>query len=179
MDTLRLELGLSRIAAFELAACRSLQAHTGVVFQLLFAAVSRLGDGWVWVFSAALLLATDGAAALPAIGQMALAAAIGLPLYKLLKRGTRRPRPCAASPDPPVALVPALDLHSFPSGHTLHAVAFTLVVLGSYPALGWALVPFAALVAMSRLVLGLHYPSDVVAGAALGTGIGLLARAWG
>ena len=61
-----------------------------------------------------------------------------------------------------------MDLYSFPSGHTLHAVAFTLVALTYYPHLAWLLIPFASLVAMSRVILGLHYPSDVFAGALIG-----------
>ncbi|HYR36596.1 MAG TPA: phosphatase PAP2 family protein, partial [Burkholderiales bacterium] len=64
-----------------------------------------------------------------------------------------------------------LDAFSFPSGHTLHAVAFTLVALNYYPALAPTLVAFTLLTAGSRVVLGLHYPSDVLAGAALGAGI--------
>jgi undecaprenyl-diphosphatase len=61
-----------------------------------------------------------------------------------------------------------LDQFSFPSGHTMHAVGFSIVALSYHPELFWLLVPFAALVALSRPILGLHYPSDVVAGAALG-----------
>jgi undecaprenyl-diphosphatase len=61
-----------------------------------------------------------------------------------------------------------LDHFSFPSGHTLHAMAFSLVALFYYPHLAWLLLPFTLLVALSRVVLGLHYPSDVMAGAALG-----------
>ena len=66
-----------------------------------------------------------------------------------------------------------LDRCSFPSGHTLHAVAFTVVALAYYPQLAWLLIPFASFVAVSRVILGLHYPSDVVAGAVIGA---LLAR---
>jgi len=44
----------------------------------------------------------------------------------------------------------------------------SLVVLAYYPALFWLLVPFSVLVALSRVVLGLHYPSDVLAGATVG-----------
>jgi undecaprenyl-diphosphatase len=175
MFTIRLAPALSRFAAFELAACRSLQGRSGEPARRFFAVVSRLGDGWAWVAVAGLLLAVEGHGALAALADLALAAAIGLPLYKVLKRGTARPRPCAGGSAGTLALVPALDQHSFPSGHTLHAVAFTLVLTSHCPPLAWALVPFAALVAISRLVLGLHYPSDVAAGGALGAAIGLLA----
>jgi undecaprenyl-diphosphatase len=68
--------------------------------------------------------------------------------------------------------VAPLDAFSFPSGHTLHAVAFTLVALGYWPWLASLLVPFTLLTATSRVALGLHYPSDVIAGAALGAAIG-------
>jgi undecaprenyl-diphosphatase len=61
--------------------------------------------------------------------------------------------------------------YSFPSGHTLHAVAFTLVALAYWPWLAPLLVPFTLLTAASRVALGLHYPSDVLAGASLGAGI--------
>jgi undecaprenyl-diphosphatase len=61
-----------------------------------------------------------------------------------------------------------LDEFSFPSGHTLHAVAFTLIATANYPDLSLLLFPLAALIAASRLVLGLHYPSDVLAGGAIG-----------
>ncbi|MFP4516233.1 MAG: phosphatase PAP2 family protein, partial [Desulfovibrionales bacterium] len=61
-----------------------------------------------------------------------------------------------------------LDWYSFPSGHTLHAVSFTIVVMAYFPVLGLVLIPFSVLIALSRLVLGLHYPSDVLAGSCIG-----------
>jgi len=68
--------------------------------------------------------------------------------------------------------VPPLDEFSFPSGHTLHAVSFTIVALTWFPALAPLLVPFTVLVAASRVVLGLHYPSDVLAATAIGGVLG-------
>jgi undecaprenyl-diphosphatase len=64
--------------------------------------------------------------------------------------------------------VPPLDQHSFPSGHTLHAVAFSTIAVTEFHTLAWLLVPFTFLVALSRVILGLHYPSDVLAGAIIG-----------
>jgi undecaprenyl-diphosphatase len=132
-----------------------------------FAAVSRLGDGAFWyLLMAALLL--DGRAGLFAAAHLAATGALALLLYTCLKRWTRRPRPFAA--DLRIrAWVAPLDEFSFPSGHTLHAVAFSIVAIAHYPPLAWLLAPFTAAVATSRVVLGLHYPSDVLAATAIGT----------
>jgi undecaprenyl-diphosphatase len=61
-----------------------------------------------------------------------------------------------------------LDKYSFPSGHTLHATSFAIMLSQFEPQWIPIVVPFAALVAASRVILGLHYPSDVVVGAAIG-----------
>jgi undecaprenyl-diphosphatase len=88
----------------------------------------------------------------------------------MVKRSTGRQRPFQIVPSVIAGAAP-LDAFSFPSGHTLHAVAFTLVALRYYPSLVGILAAFTLLTAASRIVLGLHYPSDVLAGAALGAGI--------
>jgi undecaprenyl-diphosphatase len=135
-----------------------------------FRAVSRLGDGVFWYALILALLTAYGTAAIAPVLHMVAAGLTGTMLYRWLKAKTSRPRPyqvnraitCNARP---------LDQFSFPSGHTLHAVAFTTIAISYYPHLALLLIPFAFLVALSRMVLGLHYPSDVLAGAAIGAAI--------
>ena len=91
---------------------------------------------------------------------MIVAGLAGTLIYKWLKGATERPRPYQACPTI-CCLTAPLDRFSFPSGHTLHAVVFSLVATAYYPALGWLVWPFTALVAASRLVLGLHYVMEV------------------
>ncbi len=135
-----------------------------------FALASRLGDGVFWYVLMAALVAVDGMDGLAASAHMAATGVIALTLYKLLKRWTRRPRPFAS--DARIrAWVAPLDEFSFPSGHTLHAVAFSIVAIAHYPALAALLIPFTASVAVSRVVLGLHYPSDVLAALGIGTAL--------
>jgi undecaprenyl-diphosphatase len=143
-----------------------------------FALISRLGDGVFWYSLMTALPALNGWAGARASLHLLLTGAVALGLYRSLKGMTRRARPCSRAPGIK-ASVPPLDLFSFPSGHTLHAVAFTTVTLHYYPNLAWILIPFTLLVASSRVVLGLHYPSDVLVAAAIGWtlgqgGIGLL-----
>ncbi len=144
-------------------------AYAGI--RRYFATVSRLGDGVFWYALMGLLVLADGLGGLLAAAHMAATGAVALLLYKGLKRWTRRPRPFAA--DGRIrAWVAPLDEFSFPSGHTLHAVSFSLVAVAHYPVLVWVLVPFATSVAVSRVVLGLHYPSDVLAATAIGSMLG-------
>ncbi|MGZ8967505.1 MAG: phosphatase PAP2 family protein [Gallionella sp.] len=139
----------------------------------LFRCVSRLGDGLFWYALMAGLLLRYQLAALPAVLHMLIVATVGTLIYKFIKGKTLRPRPFNVYPAI-VCMGKTLDQFSFPSGHTLHAVAFSIIAIAYFPLLFWLVVPFALLVALSRPILGLHYPSDVLAGAALG---GLLALA--
>ncbi len=170
----RLSCHLSRISAREQALCLTFnRASQRRGVRRLFAAVSRLGDGVFWYGLMLALLLADGPAAAPAVVHM-LAVGVGcLALYKWLKGKTLRPRPFQVNRSISVT-VPPLDQYSFPSGHTLHAVGFTVVLLAYYPGLAWVAVPFTLLVALSRLVLGLHYPTDVMAGVLIGAAVASL-----
>lgn len=140
------------------------------VVQGFFAMISRLGDGIFWYALMLALALTGGARGALAALHLAATGLAALVLYRFLKRRIRRPRPCEADPGI-VARVAPLDRFSFPSGHTLHAVAFTIVACAWFPTLTVALVPFTILVALSRVVLGLHYPSDVLAAGVLGAAL--------
>lgn len=132
-----------------------------------FSLVSRLGDGLFWYMLMLALPLIYGSQGLIVSLQMVIFGMVGLSTHKWLKSRTVRERPFAAHPDILCGTAP-LDQYSFPSGHTLHAVLFTTVTLSTFPALAPVLLPFMALVALSRVILGLHYPSDVAAGAAIG-----------
>jgi undecaprenyl-diphosphatase len=133
----------------------------------LFRLASRLGDGVFWYTLMAALLLSYRGEALTAVLHMLAVGLIGTVIYKLIKGKTLRPRPFNVYPAI-VCVGKTLDQFSFPSGHTMHAVGFSIVAVSYFPALFWLVVPFAILVALSRPILGLHYPSDVLAGAALG-----------
>jgi undecaprenyl-diphosphatase len=138
-----------------------------------FRMVSRLGDGAFWYALMGLVAWLDKARGLDAAAHLAVTGGIATLVYRRLKRWTKRPRPFVADGRIQAWVAP-LDEFSFPSGHTLHAASFTLVALAYYPALAWLLLPFTLSVALSRVVLGMHYPSDVIAATFLG---GLIALA--
>ena len=164
----RLELNLERLRLWDLALCVRLNAAIRIVpVRRVFRLVSRLGDGMFWYALMLVLLAANGAGALIPVAHMAATGLVCTLLYKWLKSKTSRPRPFAVESAVHAGADP-LDAFSFPSGHTLHAVAFSAVAIAYYPILVVLLAPFTLLVALSRVVLGLHYPSDVLAGAALG-----------
>jgi undecaprenyl-diphosphatase len=133
----------------------------------LFRTVSRLGDGVAWYALMLGIALFGGARGWQAALHMAATGIVAAWLYRTLKHWTRRPRPFRAHHGI-VAHIAPLDEFSFPSGHTLHAVTFSLVALAWYPDLLALLLPFIALIAASRVVLGLHYPSDVLVASLIG-----------
>ena len=170
---------MARIDAAEYGLCRTL--NHGASFALprrIFQIASRLGDGALWyALILALPLLYGAAGVRPAI-VMALTGALGVALYTLLKRLFVRERPFITHTAIDPAAAP-LDRYSFPSGHTLHAVSFAWQASSHFPELGWVLLPLTGLIAGSRVVLGLHYPSDVLAGAAIGAALAALGMSVG
>jgi undecaprenyl-diphosphatase len=103
-----------------------------------------------------------------------LAAATGVALFMRIKRATNRRRPCAFEPHCWAKLLPP-DQFSFPSGHTITAFSVAVSLSLYYPGLAIGLLFCAASVPASRIQPGMHFLSDVVAGAAIGTGLAFAA----
>jgi undecaprenyl-diphosphatase len=102
-----------------------------------------------------------------ALGVFFFSFAVELTAYKLMKKVVKRPRPFRVL-DGFVHLIVPSDFFSFPSGHTAGAFVVALSVAHYYP---WLAIPaylWAGLVGFSRIYLGVHYPTDVLAGACLG-----------
>lgn len=165
---------IARFDAAEYGLCRSLNRGASfAVPRRVFQIASRLGDGLAWYALILVLPLIYGRPAVKPAIVMALTGALGVLVYALLKRLFVRERPFITHAAIDRGAAP-LDRYSFPSGHTLHAVSFTWQACAHFPELAWVLVPLAALIASSRVVLGLHYPSDVVAGAAIGAALAAL-----
>ena len=130
-------------------------------------AVSRVGDGWIWFAIIVWLWIAGGptgtSASVGAVG----VGAVNLVLYQIIKRWIARPRPYRTCPGI-CARARSLDEFSFPSGHTLHSAAFSVILTAYYPVSALFVWPLTLLIALSRIVLGLHYPSDVIVGALIG-----------
>ena len=135
-------------------------------------------SGW-WVKSVLIVAIALGAdlvsrSRLPVGALVATAAYFGaVGLSSWLKNVFDRPRPSVADPAVhPLVAVPHSS--SMPSGHATGAFAAAVAVGLVHPRLRRPLVALAALIALSRVWLGVHYPTDVLAGAALGTGVAVL-----
>jgi undecaprenyl-diphosphatase len=169
---------MARVDAADYGLCRRLNRGAALALpRRIFQIASRLGDGIVWYGLILALPLLYGAPAVQPAMLMALTGALGVAVYTLLKRVLVRERPFITHETISLAAAP-LDRYSFPSGHTLHAVSFTWQACAHFPELAWVLVPLAALIAGSRMVLGLHYPSDVLAGAAIGATLAVLGLAF-
>jgi undecaprenyl-diphosphatase len=139
-------------------------------------AATRGGDGGLWYALGLAVALYGGAQRFHALLAATLAVATGVGLFLELKRAFRRKRPCALVPHCWVDLLPP-DQFSFPSGHTITAFAVAFSVGGFYPAMLPGLLFCAVSIAASRIVLGMHFLSDVLAGAALGAILGAAAEA--
>lgn len=139
--------------------------------RLWMVAATRGGDGWMWYAVGLLVALFGGENRLPALASAGLATGAGIGVFMKLKRLTKRRRPCAMEPHCWSRLLPP-DQFSFPSGHTITAFAVAVSLGAFYPGLEPGLYFCAASVACSRILLGMHFLSDVLAGAGIGALLG-------
>jgi undecaprenyl-diphosphatase len=139
--------------------------------RLWMVCATRGGDGWLWYALAAALLLLGGPAGFRAAAAMGLGATATISTFLALKRLANRRRPCHMEPHCWATLLPP-DRFSFPSGHTMTAFAMAVTVSSFYPSLALGVFFCAASIAVSRILLGMHFLSDVLAGSLLGIAIG-------
>ena len=136
--------------------------------------VSRLGDGPAYVLLGLLVWLFGGAGGADLLVLTLTAFLVEMPVYLLMKNLIRRRRPEDAL-DSLCAYIRPSDRFSFPSGHTAAAFVMAVCVLMIFPLLAPLAFLLATAIGMSRVLLGVHFPSDIVAGAVLGSSCAIIA----
>jgi undecaprenyl-diphosphatase len=134
-------------------------------------ASTKLGDGWIWYSVGIALLLFGGEMRFVAFGAAASAEAATIVLFRFIKKVSKRKRPCQLESHCWSKILPP-DQFSFPSGHAMSAFAIAVPICILYPQLDTALLALSVSIAVSRVILGMHFVSDVVVGSLMGAGLG-------
>ncbi|WP_271273896.1 phosphatase PAP2 family protein [Aliamphritea hakodatensis] len=134
---------------------------------------SRLGDGLAYLLAGLLLFWLEPVSGPDFLQASLITFSIEVPLFLILKQMIKRNRPCDHLRGVTPAIRPA-DRFSFPSGHAAAAFAFASALSIYYPNWSEAAFTIAGLIGLSRILLGVHYPTDILAGAMLGLSSAML-----
>ena len=165
---------ISNLDTLAFLRCNRLQHNTQISTFFLF--ISKSGDGYLYLVLAALVYWGAPENHLLFVSAGLLGFMIELPCFLFLKSTIRRDRPFILIADCSFSVKPS-DKLSMPSGHTAAAFLMATLIASIYPAFAIAAFIWASLVGMSRVILGVHYPSDVLAGALLGSSCTVIALA--
>lgn len=149
-------------------------AHTAARMARL---ISRLGDGPAYAVLGLLLALLEPVSGKWFLMHGLLAFLFELPLYLGLKNTIRRARPADAL-DSLSAFIRPSDKFSFPSGHTAAAFLMATLISVFYPLWAPVAYPLAVMIGLSRVMLGVHFPSDIAAGAVLGSLCAVASLIW-
>jgi undecaprenyl-diphosphatase len=138
-------------------------------------ALTHLGGLWASVtFALIPLVLAEGHLRIAAV-QAAWSLALSTLVVQVLKRNFVRARPTETVHANAHVRLP--DRFSFPSGHSTGVMSVAFIHAANFPSLGWPLLVLAALVGLSRVRLGVHYPGDVVVGQLIAIAAGVTVRA--
>jgi undecaprenyl-diphosphatase len=129
--------------------------------------ISRLGDGVYYLIFGFLLVWLEPVYGMAFFITALLGFAFELPSYLILKNCIKRPRPQDALGEFAALIVPS-DKFSFPSGHTAAAFVMATITAYYYPSFGLPAYALASMIGSSRVLLGVHFPTDILAGMLLG-----------
>ncbi len=141
--------------------------------RILMLIMSRLGNGWLWYSLGIFILICGGQNRYRAFFAGALAALVAILIFQRVKPLSRRRRPCEIEPHCWAVISPP-DRFSFPSGHAMTSFAIAVAVGCFYPQCQPCLLAVAALIAVSRIIVGMHFLTDIIVGASMGALIGYL-----
>jgi undecaprenyl-diphosphatase len=134
--------------------------------------LSRSGDGHLQVLTPALVWLSGSLLAPTYVVALAVAMLAERIIYYIMKNTLKRLRPCDFKRNLK-SLIAASDKFSFPSGHTSAAFCFSTITIITFGGAHTAMLIWASLVGGSRVITGVHYPGDIVAGAVMGSGVGV------
>ena len=135
---------------------------------------TRAGDGWLWGAVGIAVLSSPDPLRFRAIESAGCAVTAGIMMFHKVKRVFCRTRPRDIEPHCWAHLA-TRDRFSFPSGHSTTAFAVALSLGSFYPEIMPVLLVLAANVAVSRVVVGMHFLSDVLVGSGAGALLGYVA----
>lgn len=166
---------MNTILAWDINLFLHIFGWNGRVYQdRLMKFITRTGDGYLYPVLGVIILLLDRETGFNIVLSGLLAFAIELPIFRILKLKTTRRRPFEVIPGIKNLIQPP-DRYSFPSGHTAAAFIMAIVIGHGFPVLIIPMIAWAVLVGLSRIYLGVHYPTDVLAGMIGGTGVALMA----